>query len=176
MEKKIKNPKAVLKLLVGLIIWGLHSNCAYFLTNQLGLVKRIYDGDTILLSNGEKVRYLYIDTPEIHHPSKPSSPLGYSALKRNAQLLSSKKVVISFDLMRRDRYGRLLARVWNNCVYVNAELVKEGYARIMIIPPNQADKNLFINLQRQAQKYKKGIWALSEKMKYFKPYLGNKNL
>ena len=161
MAGKTKNLKAVFKLLAGLIIFILHSNCAYFLTNQLGLVKKIYDGDTILLSNGEKVRYLYIDTPEIHHPYKPTSQLGYTALKKNAQLLSSKKVVISFDLARRDRYGRLLARVWNNCVYVNAELVKEGYARIMIIPPNQADKDLFINLQRQAQSYKRGIWALS---------------
>ena len=147
-----------LKIWLGLGILGL-CHCSVVLNYQLARVKKVYDGDTILLTNGERVRYLYIDTPEIHHPRKPPEPYGYLAWHKNQELLKSGAVILSYDLSRRDRYGRLLARVYSENKYLNAELVKMGYAKVMIIPPNQSDKDYLLFLQSQAQAHCRGIWS-----------------
>ncbi len=147
-----------LKIWLALGILGF-CHCSVVLNYQLARVKKVYDGDTILLTNGERVRYLYIDTPEIHHPRKPPEPYGYLAWHKNQELLKSGVVILSYDLTRRDRYGRLLARVYSRNKYLNAELVKMGYARVLIIPPNIADKNYLLSLQKQAKTQLLGIWS-----------------
>jgi len=137
------------------------SGCAYTLRYNLAKVSRNVDGDTIVLTSGERVRYLCIDTPEIHHPRKPLQPFGLEASARNAELTSSKSVVLEYDRQRRDWYGRLLAMTYSSGVLVNAELLKEGYARLMVIRPNQSCRARFALLQDQARADRSGLWSIS---------------
>ena len=124
------------------------------------VVERAVDGDTVLLADGERVRYIGMDTPELHHPRKPVQPYAREAWEFNRKLVEGRKVRLEFDVERRDRYGRLLAYVFlEDGRFVNAELVKEGYAQLLTIPPNVKYVDLFVGLQRQAREAKKGLWG-----------------
>lgn len=122
-------------------------------------VSRVIDGDTILLDNGERVRYIGIDTPELHHPKLPVQYMAEEAKEFNRKLVDGNLVRLEFDIDKRDKYGRLLAYIYINDIFVNAELVKEGYAKILTIPPNVRYADLFLRLQRQAREDSRGLWA-----------------
>ncbi len=127
----------------------------------VGTVVRVVDGDTIHVRiNGriEKVRYIGINTPEIHHPTKGEQPGGREAAAVNGALVSGKRLRLELDVQARDRYGRLLAYVWIGDVMVNAELVRLGYAQVMTIPPNVRYQHLFLKLQRDAREARRGLW------------------
>ena len=124
------------------------------------VVKRVIDGDTVLLWNGERVRYIGIDTPELHHRSKPVEYLAKEAKEFNQKLVGAKTVRLEFDVERRDKYGRLLAYIYlKDETFVNAELIKEGYAQLLTIPPNVKHVNTFIRLQREARENNRGLWS-----------------
>jgi micrococcal nuclease len=119
------------------------------------------DGDTVHVRIGdriEKVRYIGVNTPEIHHPRKGEEPGGRRALAVNRQLLLGKRVRLELDVQHRDRYGRLLAYVWVGETMVNAELVRLGYAQVMTVPPNVRYQDLFLKLQREAREAGRGLW------------------
>lgn len=122
-------------------------------------VKRVVDGDTILLGNGERVRYIGIDTPETKHPYKPVERFGEEAYRYNKELVGQKWVRLEFDVEQRDRYNRLLAYVYVGETFVNAKLVEGGYAQVYTIPPNVKHQELFLRLQRKARKNNRGLWG-----------------
>jgi micrococcal nuclease len=126
-----------------------------------GVVVRIVDGDTIHVQIGgrrEKVRYIGINTPEVHHPTKGAEPGGREASEQNRALVTGKRIRLELDVQDRDRYGRLLAYVWVGDVMINAELVRRGYAQVMTIPPNVRYQALFLKLQRDAREAGRGLW------------------
>jgi micrococcal nuclease len=126
-----------------------------------GAVVRIVDGDTIHVRVGdrvEKVRYIGINTPEVHHPRKGEEPGGRDAMAVNRALVAGRQVRLETDVQARDRYGRLLAYVWIGDTMVNAELVRRGYAQVMTIPPNVRHQALFLKLQREARDGGHGLW------------------
>lgn len=136
------------------------------------LVKRVVDGDTIVLETGERVRLIGIDTPELHESNKlyrdaqrtqqdisTIQKLGQRAYEFTRNLVEGKRVSLEFDVEKRDRYKRLLAYVYlKGGIFVNAEIVKEGYASLMTIPPNVKYADLFLKLYRQARENKRGLW------------------
>ena len=129
-------------------------------TGYVFFVKRVIDGDTIVLSTGERVRYIGINTPEIHHPRKGIEYYGPEAADFNKRLVLGKKVKLEFDAERLDRYGRTLAYVYlEDGTFVNAELLRQGYARTMTIRPNIKYADLFKRLQEEARRQKRGMWA-----------------
>jgi micrococcal nuclease len=126
-----------------------------------GMVERVVDGDTIQVRLGarvEKVRYIGINTPEVHHPAKGEEPGGREATEVNRRLVEGKRVRLELDVRERDRYGRLLAYVWVGDVMVNAELVRLGYAQVMTIPPNVRYQETLLKLQREARDAGRGLW------------------
>jgi micrococcal nuclease len=126
-----------------------------------GMVVRVVDGDTIHVRLGDrvqKVRYIGMNTPEVHHPTKGEEPGGREASEVNRQLVAGKTVRLELDVQERDRYGRLLAYVWVGDVMVNAELVRLGYAQVMTIPPNVRHQQTFVKLQREAREAGRGLW------------------
>jgi micrococcal nuclease len=127
-----------------------------------GQVVRIVDGDTIHVRLGdriEKVRYIGVNTPEVHHPRKGEEPGGREALAVNRRLAMGKAVRLELDVQSRDRHGRLLAYVWAGETMINAELVRLGYAQVMTVPPNVRYQDLFLRLQRDARQARRGLWA-----------------
>ena len=127
-----------------------------------GTVTRIVDGDTIHVDVGgrvEKVRYIGVNTPEVHHPRKGEEPGGRAAAAVNRELVSGRRVRLELDAQVRDRHGRLLAYVWVADTMVNAELVRRGFAQVMTVPPNVRHQSLFLKLQREAREGGRGLWA-----------------
>jgi micrococcal nuclease len=123
--------------------------------NYLRVIE-VLDGDSIVLSNGEEVRYVGIDAPEY------GQPYAEEAKEFNRKLVKGKIIRLEFDIEKRDRYGRLLAYVYTGNILVNAELVKKGFASIYTVhtvPPNVKYKDLFLKLQNKARKDKRGLWS-----------------
>jgi len=126
-----------------------------------GAVVRVVDGDTIHVRIGarvEKVRYIGVNTPEVHHPTRGEEPGGREAAEVNRRLVEGQAVRLELDVQERDRYGRLLAYVWIGDLMINAELVRLGYAQVMTIPPNVRYQEVFLKLQREAREAGRGLW------------------
>jgi len=124
-------------------------------------VVRVVDGDTIhvkLWERVEKVRYIGVNTPETHHPTRGEEPGGREAAEMNRRLVAGQRVRLELDVRARDRHGRLLAYVWVGDLMVNAELVRLGYAQVMTVPPNVKHQELFVKLQREARDAGRGLW------------------
>lgn len=134
-------------------------------------VVKITDGDTIeVLYKREKydVRLLCIDTPESVKNGVPIQPFAHKASKVTEKLTLKKKVTLLFEKQLKDKYGRLLAHVFvNDGQYINAVLVKNGFARVQVIKPNELLKDYFYKLQNEAIKEKRGFWNLPEEKRPF---------
>ncbi len=129
------------------------------------LVKRIVDGDTIELENGQIVRYIGIDTPELHHPKKEIECFATAAAEFNKNLVEGKIVYLEKDVSETDRYKRLLRYVYivdesspSSKIFVNQKMVEEGYASAATFPPDVKYAELFNTLQEAARKNNKGMW------------------
>lgn len=137
------------------------------------LVKRVVDGDTLVLDNGERVRLIGVDTPEIHESRKlhkdskrlkmdtvDIQKLGRRSYNFTRKLVEGKRVRLEFDVERTDKYERLLAYVYlQDGTFVNAEILKQGYASLMTIPPNVKYADSFVKLFREAREDKRGLWS-----------------
>jgi micrococcal nuclease len=135
-------------------------------------VTRAVDGDTLKLENGERVRLIGIDTPEMHESDKlyrdaqrthqdiqTIKALGKRAYDFTRSLVEDKRVSLEFDVERHDKYGRLLAYVYlKDGTFVNAEIVKQGYASLMTYPPNLKYADLFLKLYQEARENRRGLW------------------
>lgn len=124
-------------------------------------VRRVVDGDTILLTSGERVRLIGVDTPESVKPGTPVQCFARRASAFTHALLDGAAVRLVHDAERRDRYGRLLAYVYRarDGLFVNAELVRDGYARTLAIAPNTAHAAQFAALASAARHAGKGLWG-----------------
>jgi micrococcal nuclease len=127
------------------------------------LVTRVIDGDTVEVRIGgrsDDVRYIGVDTPETVKPGTPVQCFGPQASAYNHRLVEGRPVRLDFDRERRDVYGRLLAYVHlRDGAFVNAQLVRLGYARTLTIPPNIAHAGLFHRLARVAGRAGRGLWG-----------------
>ncbi|MGG1660219.1 thermonuclease family protein [Brevibacillus sp. NRS-1366] len=129
-------------------------------------VKRVVDGDTFELATGEKVRMIGMDTPETVKPNHPVDPYGKEASNFTKELLADQKVTLKFDVEPYDKYKRLLAYVYlPDGTFVNEKLVRDGYARIMTIPPNVAHADLFLAAEREAREQNRGLWGIDGEKK-----------
>lgn len=126
------------------------------------LVTRVVDGDTIEIQNGEMVRYIGIDTPEIEGPYTSLECFGQEASEMNRQLVEGKRVRLAADVENRDQYGRLLRYVYIDDLMVNAELVRLGYARAVSYPPNTRYEEMFSQLEQQAREKNRGLWNVCD--------------
>jgi len=128
-------------------------------------VKRIVDGDTIELTTGEKVRYIGINTPELHDPNKSIECLGQEASDENKRLVEGKEILIEKDVSNVDKYGRLLRFVYvesstssGEMIFVNDYLVRQGFAQVSTFPPDVKYQTQFIEAQSEAQINNRGLW------------------
>jgi micrococcal nuclease len=125
---------------------------------------RVVDGDTIRVVEGgreEAVRYIGVDTPESVKPGSPVECFGRAASRANEQLVEGERVRLVGDVEARDRYGRRLAYVYRarDGLFVNAELVRRGYATAATFPPNVAHADEFAELARAARQDGRGLWS-----------------
>jgi micrococcal nuclease len=147
---------AVLALGGGKVVGSLRSDSAR--------VVRVVDGDTIVVQTGgrtEKVRYIGVDTPEDVKPGTPVQCFSRAAAAENRRLVLGQQVKLVRDAEAHDRYGRSLFYVYraSDGLFVNAELVRQGYARTLTIPPNIAHQGDFARLASAARRAGRGLWS-----------------
>ncbi|MDQ3573478.1 MAG: thermonuclease family protein [Actinomycetota bacterium] len=120
------------------------------------------DGDTVVVDPGMRVRLIGVDTPESVDPRRGVQCFGREAADYTAQLVRpGTPVRLVYDVERRDRYGRTLAYVYrlSDGLFVNAALLRDGYAQVATFPPNVAHVEEFGRLQRQARAAGQGLWS-----------------
>ncbi len=124
-----------------------------------GQVKYVIDGDTIILQNREKVRYIGIDAPE-------RGECWYETAKRyNQKLVAGQRIRLEKDKSNRDRYQRLLRYVYlkksdsPNEIFINLELVKAGLAEAREYKPDTRYHRLFSEAEKVARQNKIGLWS-----------------
>jgi micrococcal nuclease len=127
-------------------------------------VVRVVDGDTIRVVQGgreEAIRYIGVDTPETVKPGSPVECFGTAASRANRELVEGEEVRLVADIEARDRYGRRLAYVYRtrDGLFVNAELVRRGFATPATYPPNVAHEDEFADLARRARQDRRGLWS-----------------
>jgi micrococcal nuclease len=124
-------------------------------------VVRAVDGDTIEVAfegRREDVRMIGVDTPETVKPGTPVQCFGPRASAFEHRLVEHRRVRLVFGVERRDVYGRLLAYVYLGRRFVNAELLRRGFARTLEIPPNIRFAERFQRLQTAAARTGRGLW------------------
>lgn len=132
-------------------------------TDLVTRVREVIDGDTMVLRDGRKVRYLGINAPE------HGQPYAREATNFNRRLVNGLPVRLEFDQVREDRYGRLLAYVFAtkceargaNCGeerLVNEQLLAEGLAHVFFMPPNTRFAERLLQVQEKAHTAGRGMW------------------
>ncbi|MCB0162855.1 MAG: lamin tail domain-containing protein [Anaerolineae bacterium] len=116
-------------------------------------VARVVDGDTIELTDGRRVRYIGVNTPE------RGQPYYSEASEANRQLVDGRQVQLEFDQDTFDQYGRTLAYIWADGVLVNLEIIARGYANAFTVPPNVKYDADFRQAEREARDAGRGLWA-----------------
>ncbi len=123
-------------------------------------VVEVYDGDTIgvmIKGSREKIRLIGIDAPETGQQL-----WGQMAKEHLRELLehSDWVVALEFDMQDRDKYGRLLRYVTTpDGRMLNLQMIKDGYAMLLTVPPNIRYVGEFRNAQHEARGKSIGIWG-----------------
>ncbi|MBF0479406.1 MAG: thermonuclease family protein [Candidatus Omnitrophica bacterium] len=165
-------------------------------------VKRVVDGDTIWLENGEKIRLVGMDAPESRENDKALRDshrtgadldsivkMGKKATAFVRELVdrAGNKVKLEYEVEPKDKYGRSLAYLFikipgatpatdpnlyfmpnSDEIFLNASIVKSGYASPMTIPPNVKYSHLIVDLFRDARKNNRGLWGEQDNLLFGK--------
>ncbi len=163
----LSNNRLFIFLLFSISLLGIAScrSGQYQQATQYIYVTKVIDGDTFWGNDAGldevRVRLLGIDAPESRKSEhKEIGYYGKESEEYLKSLLTGKKVRLEYDVDKYDQYGRTLAYVFlDDGTFINAELIKRGFARVMTFPPNVKYADEFISLQRKARRSKAGMWA-----------------
>jgi endonuclease YncB( thermonuclease family) len=123
-----------------------------------GVVVGVADGDTITVLDAaqqqHKIRFAFIDAPE------KAQPYGQRAKQSLAERVYRQTVKV--DVVEKDRYGRLVGRVWQGATDVNLAQLKDGYAwhYRFYASKNQStgDFSRYEAAEQQARAQHLGLW------------------
>ena len=176
-------PRALRQLALRVVLFVATVLVVLFLTSCTGatpqpaddatnaVVEWVIDGDTIDVFIGddqERVRLLGIDAPESVDPNRPEQCFGEQASDWLRELLPvGTPVLLVRDQDPRDRFGRLLAYVYlpgatgaaSPNRFVNAEIVEQGFADVLLFEPNMARARELREARAQAQDANVGLWG-----------------
>ena len=121
------------------------------------VVSVVYDGDTIRLEDGTRVRLIGVDAPEVGSVYRAPEEFGEESKAYLTSLLLGRKVHIAVGDPPRDVYGRTLAYVYLDDVLVNGRIIREGWARAYRVFRHPM-RDLFIAYEREARSRGLGMW------------------
>ncbi|MFH1825166.1 MAG: thermonuclease family protein [Candidatus Firestonebacteria bacterium] len=152
----------IVTVFVILIMGGIHlylrNNPTLPLSSRPYLIKKVIDGDTLIIENGERIRLIGIDAPETHHPVISAQRFGQESADFLKKMVENHKCMLEYEPDRvRDSYERILAYVYVNGNLINAEMIKMGYAYVYTRFPFKKMEE-FIVLEKQARDKKIGLW------------------
>ena len=132
--------------------------------NFTAKVVRVYDGDTVRLASGDKVRILGVNTPEMGKENEKKDEPGAIIAKQKLQALLAKsnyKINIYFDSKKVDRYGRLLAYISTSSgIDVSRYMIENGYGVFVAIPPNTMMADCYYRSEKTIRKRNLNNWAI----------------
>jgi endonuclease YncB( thermonuclease family) len=133
------------------------------------LLVHISDGDTITVMRDDgleyRVRLIGTGAPETHDSDIGADYLGYEATDYIKTLLTEgETIILEKDVSEIDRYGRLLRYVFavgedGEEIFVNAEMIRAGYAQAKFYDPDVKYKFYFYALEREAQEAQLNLWG-----------------
>lgn len=122
------------------------------------LVTKVIDGDTIVLENGNVIHYAGVNAPRARSREGGAEFFAREAFRQNKKLVLLKKVRLEFDVEKKDSDGNLLAYVYVRNTFVNGEMIRLGYARSRVTPPNVRYKDLLQRYEKEASARCVGLW------------------
>ena len=115
-------------------------------------VSDVIDGDTFRIGV-QSIRMIGINSPEI------GEPCSLEAKEKLEEIILGKEVKLEKDVVEKDEYGRSLRYVYINNLFVNAEMIRLGLARVEEIEPNVKFSSLFLEDENKARKAKRCVWS-----------------
>ena len=123
-------------------------------------VKKVIDGDTLILQNEDTVRLVGVNTPEMGHGKFPDEPQARNAYRFLKQQLEGKAVRIEHAQQAKDRHGRWLAHVYNkNGENIQAKVLEQGLGFAIAVGNNLDFLDQYLAAEKTARKEKKGVWG-----------------
>lgn len=145
-------------LLAGTPAWS--ASCSADRIDEYVVVNHVYDGDTVKLADGRKVRLIGVNTPEIGRRGERSEAFAEEARAALQKIVQGRRLGLRYDQERRDRYGRVLAHLYvNSEENVEVQLLERGYGSVLTVPPNVWNVNCYVAAERRAQDKQHKIWS-----------------
>jgi endonuclease YncB( thermonuclease family) len=135
--------------------------CAPDHIDETATVAWVYDGDTLRLKDGRKLRLIGINAPEMPKEQADAAPLARAATQYLIGLIeaSDKTIRIRYDLGLKDRYGRLLAHIYTtDDRNITAEMIERGLGAAITVPPNSWAADCYYQAEQKARDQRRGIW------------------
>jgi len=126
------------------------------------LIRYVHDGDTLILSDDRKIRLIGVNAPEAAHDGEAAQALAIEARDHLRRLLFAQgnKARAVYGPDKQDRHGRYLANLWlADGRNPAAELLREGLAWTVAIPPNIRFLDCYLEAEQEARAAAIGVWA-----------------
>lgn len=121
-------------------------------------IAEVFDGDTLLTTEGEHIRLVNINTPEVAHDKTPAQPYGEEARHYMTQRVKGQKVEVKTARKKTDKYKRTLAEIFLKGQSLNEEMIAQGLAHVYTFPDNSENVQPLHNLEDAARRQRKGLW------------------
>ncbi len=134
--------------------------CSAVAIDEYLRVENVHDGDTLRLSDGQKVRLVGVNTPELAHGKTPAEFYGVEARDALRRLLKSEPHIgVQYGRERHDRHGRTLAHLYlGDGRSVQQWLLENGYAMAIVFPPNLHHLDCYRQAEERARAAQRGLW------------------
>jgi len=131
--------------------------------DEYAVVAEVFDGDTLRLSDGRKLRLIGINTPELGRDGEPNDPLARRAQQALIRLAGpGTRLGLRYGRERHDRYGRLLAHLFlTDGTNIQAQLLADGWGAALVVPPNLWQRACYAGRETDARRQRAGIWAVA---------------
>lgn len=153
---------AIVVLLVARLAWNARKPAEVeSLTELVYQVRRVVDGDTLLLTNRSRIRLIGVDTPEMNSSNPSSRASAVAAKGFTEDFVRGGRISLQFDRERVDRFGRFLAYVYVDEEMLNEQLIRRGHGRAMLSRQwkySDSRRRVFRQAQEEAQAAGRGIW------------------
>jgi micrococcal nuclease len=152
-------------LFAGAPRYALASACEATKAVERAEVVYVYDGDTVKLDDGRRLRLIGINTPELGHREQPTQPLADAARSALQRLLEANNhtLLLQYGKQDHDHYGRQLAHAFlEDGENVAVHLLQQGLATTLVIPPNTWGADCYQQFENDARLHRKGLWALPD--------------
>lgn len=168
VNERAHKPGALSCFCLNVIFWliapAAATECVIDRIDATAPIAHVYDGDTVQLGDGQRLRLIGIDTPELGRHGQPDQSLAAMARDALRQRLPRGSVIrLRYDIERHDAHGRRLAHgFFKEGDSASVWLLEQGLATLMIIPPDFLNAECYAAAERRAREARRGLWSLPE--------------